>query len=111
MIKVYRKPSDVEWDFNDVAAHLRERGFLIGPAGIGTELEADDVLVRVDVDANVPDDVLLAALDAYEPPADPVRQARAHLIKRGRAILAKEADKRTEAETDLLALLTLVQLA
>lgn len=77
-----RTGQTAQWDYEEVGTYLTGQGFLIGPAGIGTALDADDpttVRVRVDLDANVPQAAIDAALDAYVPVPDPVRTAQVDL--------------------------------
>jgi hypothetical protein len=106
-IREYRRTGETaEWDAEDVAAYLAGKGYLIGPAGLGC---GQDGLVRLDVDANIPDAVLKTDLDAYVPPPDPQRVARGYLIGRARAIRAKAPGTRTQAENDLLALLVVLR--
>lgn len=81
MLREYERPNaSGAWDFQAVADYLTGKGYLIGPAGIGTALDVVDgvptVLVRVDLDANVPEATLAADLDAYKPPPDPVAAAQ-----------------------------------
>lgn len=80
-IKEYTKTGEPAlWKTQEVEAYLRGLGFLIGPSGIGagTRTEGNDVvvLVRVDLDANVPDAKLTEALDAFVPAPDPVAEAQ-----------------------------------
>lgn len=114
-IREYRKAGEtVEWDFEDVIAYLLGKGYVIGPAGLATALEvaADGTtgeLVRLDIDANVPDATLTADLDAFVPAPNPERTARGYLRKRAKTILAKDPASRTVAERDLLAVIVVLR--
>lgn len=112
-IKQYTRANESgEWDFEQVGAFLTGLGFLIGPGGIGTAFDVvagvPTAIVRVDLDSNVPDAALAAALDIYVNPADPKRVARAYLIGRAKTIRQKQPANRTQAENDLMALLALI---
>lgn len=109
----YRRPTDCEWNPEDLTAYLTGKGFMLGPGGVGTGIEtAKDgsmvVLVRVDLDANLPADVVTKALDAYTPPADPLRTARVYLLKRAKELSAMKTKDRTQADNDLAAVLTVL---
>jgi hypothetical protein len=110
--KEYKRATDVSWDSEAIEVYLKENGFLIGPGGLATGIESTDdgmnVVVRLDVDANLPDDILTAALDAYQPPADPKRIARGYLIRRSKTLSDKSPKDRTDAEKDVLAILVLL---
>ena len=114
-IREYRKTGEtVEWEYEAVQAYLIGKGYVIGPGGLGTALEvaADGTtneLVRLDIDANVPDATLKADLDAFTPAPNPERTARGYLRKRAKAILAKAPATRTQAENDLLAVCVLLR--
>lgn len=101
----YRRSGEAAgWDFEDVDAFLRARGFLVGPGGVGTGMDGTAALVRADLDRDP-----TADLDAYAPPPDPQRVARGYLIGRARAIRSKAPGARTQAENDLLAVLVTIR--
>lgn len=110
----YRRPGEtIEWNATEVEAYLRNAGFLLGPSGLGVGVEAVDgvtsVVVSADLDANLPDATIAAALDRFTPTPDPQRTARGYLLGRMRTIKGKPAGQRSVAENDLLALLTVLR--
>lgn len=115
--KEYRRSGEsAEWPVDDVESYLRGLGFLIGPGGIASGVDVvngtPSALIRVDLDANLPDEALTTALDAFTPSADPVRTARGYLLTRMRAMRAKTATQRQAAplnENDLFALLIVLK--
>lgn len=103
-VREYTKANEPAlWKTNEVEAYLKGLGFFIGPAGIGagTRTEGDDVLVlvRVDLDANVPTETLTAALDAFVPASDPVAEAQMEL--RQAVAELRATDEETEVATML----------
>lgn len=112
--KEYRRAGvTAEPDVDAIEAYLRGLGFLIGPGGIGAGLETVDgvsnLLVRIDVDANLPDKALTDALDAFTPADDPLRTARGYLVGRLATLQAKPVNQLTAIERDLLAILTVLK--
>jgi hypothetical protein len=110
----YRRTNvTAEPDPNAIEAHLKARGFLIGPGGLGAGLDTANgtstLLVRVDLDPNIPDQVITDALDAFTPADDPLRTARGYLLTRLAALQAKPLKDLTVVEKDLLAILTVLK--
>lgn len=108
----YTIPSDTEWSPDGLADYLKENGFLFGPGGIATGVTSTDdgmaVVVRLDVDANLPDEIVLSSLQAYEPPVDPLRIAKGYLMKRAKALRAIPSKDRTQSDNDLLAVIVVL---
>lgn len=103
-IKTYTKANETaQWSAAEVEAHLRALGFLIGPAGVGTAIDVAngvaEAVVRVDVDANIPQATLDAALDGFTPSDDPV--ASAQIALRVAAYRLRNATPETTVEERL----------
>lgn len=99
MIREYRRTGqDAQWDFQEVAEYLTGKGFVIGPAGVGTALDPADpgtVLVRADLDANLPQAAIDAALDAYVASANPAHEVPVELRKALKAVKGLDSSSTT----------------
>lgn len=103
----YNKPGETAAiPVDALSTYLLGKGYVFGPGGLGTGI---DGLVRADIDANIPDEVWHADIDAYVVPADSQRAAQNYLIGRYRVMKPMTVQQRaaiTLNGNDLVALVT-----